>query len=217
MIRYPGSDKPWTSADAGPDALKRMPAVEYNKDPILAVLRDILPDTGTFLEIASGTGEHLVHFAPHWSPKCCWIPSDPDPACRRSIIAWTKLRQISNIARPLDLDVLSEKWSVDPVDGMLCINMIHISPWEATEGLFRHAARLLPPGAPLYIYGPFLQRDVETAPSNLRFDESLRERNAEWGIRLLEDVDAVAARHAFARDQRVEMPANNLSLIYRRD
>ncbi len=179
------------------------------------VLRDVLPDRGTILEIASGTGEHIVHFARAF-PHLHWQPSDYDAAGLASIAAWRGESGASNILAPLHIDASAADWPVtDVVDAILCINMVHIAPWAATEGLMAGAARLLAPGAPLYLYGPYREAAVPTAESNEAFDASLKSRNPEWGLRQLEDVIALAARYGLALERRIAMPANNLSLVFR--
>jgi hypothetical protein len=194
-----------------PDA-RHAPATARNRDAILAVLREILPVSGLVLEIASGTGEHVRYFA-EALPGLDWQPSDPDPDALASIAAWTE--GIPNIQPPLQLDASAPDWPIMRADAMLCINMVHISPWVATEGLFAGAARLLECDAPLYLYGPYRRADVPTAPSNDAFDASLKARDPEWGLRDLEDVIALAERHEFCLDRLVEMPANNLSVVFR--
>lgn len=191
------------------------PATQRNRDPIVAVLRDVLPLSGNVLEIASGTGEHIVHFAAYF-PRLRWHPSDFDPAGLTSISAWIAESRLPNIAPPVQLDAAQTQWPVEQMDAIVCINMIHISPWEATEGLFAGAARLLPPGAPLYLYGPYREAGGQTAPSNEAFDASLRAANASWGLRMVEDVVAVGNAVGFEFQQRIEMPANNLSLVFRK-
>jgi hypothetical protein len=191
---------------------RHAPATARNRDPILAVLREVLPASGLVLEVASGTGEHVRHFA-EALPDLEWQPSDPDPDARGSIAAWCE--DLPNVRPPLALDATG-RWPVDRVNAILCINMVHISPWSATEGLFSEAARLLPSGAPMYLYGPYRRADVPTAPSNEAFDESLKARNAAWGLRQLDDVTALAGRNGMAFERLVEMPANNLSLVFRR-
>lgn len=191
---------------------RHAPATARNRDPILAVLRDILPASGLILEIASGTGEHVRHFAESL-PDLDWQPSDPDTDALASIVAWTE--GLPNIRAPLRLDASAPDWPVKRADAILCINMVHISPWSATEGLFAGAARLLASGAPLYLYGPYRRAEVPTAPSNEAFDESLKARNPEWGLRRLEDVVALAERTGFGLDRVMEMPANNLSVAFR--
>ena len=191
------------------------PATERNREPIVEVLRQLLPDRGLALEIASGTGEHIMHFAGLF-PKLLWQPSDAEPAALRSIQAWRDEAGLFNLLPPVSLDVRAAQWPVTEADAILCINMVHISPWSATAGLMRGAALLLPPGSPLYLYGPYLQDDVETAPSNLAFDSDLRARNPEWGLRRLEAVVAEAEGQGFGLDRVVPMPANNLSVIFRK-
>ncbi len=193
-------------------AARHAPATERNRDPIIAILRDILPATGLVLEIASGTGEHARYFAEHL-PNLDWQPSDPDPDALASIAAWTET--VPNIRPPLFLDASGPDWPIDQSDAILCINMVHISPWSATQGLFAAAALLLLPGAPLYLYGPYRRSDVPTAPSNEAFDESLRARDPEWGLRQLGKVIAQAEQSGLELGQLIEMPANNLSLVFR--
>ena len=206
---------PWIVGETGPAAKKHAPATERNRDAILAVLAEVLPEAGLALEIASGSGEHAVAFARAF-PALDWQPSDPDAGARRSIAAWAEEAGLPNLHAPIELDAAEANWPLDRVDAMLCINMIHISPWRATEGLFAGAARLLPPGAPLYVYGPYIREGVETAPSNLAFDRSLRSRDPAWGLRCLEAVAALAEAHGLMLERVVEMPANNISAIFRR-
>jgi len=212
----PSSDsKPWLSGEAGPEAKKHAPATLRNRAAITDVLTRILPKSGTVLEIASGSGEHILHFA-EALPGLDWQPSDPDPACRASIGAWALEAQRPNVAKPVNLDASEDLWSVEGVAAILCINMIHISPWQATEGLFGGAGRHLAPGAPLYLYGPFHVAGRTTAPSNEAFDQSLRSRNPEWGLRNLKRVEDEALSHGLALTEVIEMPANNLSVILRK-
>ena len=145
-----------------------------------------------------------------------WQPSDRDEGALDSIRAWASEAALENIADPILLDAASIEWPIEHADALLCVNMVHISPWEATEGLFAGAGRILPQGAPLVLYGPYLEDDVETAPSNLAFDESLRARDPRWGLRALSVVDTLAESNGFARTKRVAMPANNIVLIYRK-
>ena len=196
------------------DRLKA-PAAARNRDPILNVLRGVLPEAGTVLEVASGSGEHVLHFAAHL-PKLTFCPSDPSPEARRSIAAWIEASGAANIRPPLALDAAAPHWPLESADAILCINMIHISPWAATQGLFAGAGALLPPGAPLYLYGPYKRHGAHTAESNAAFDASLRAQNAEWGVRDLEAVAACAASAGFEAPLVVAMPANNLSVIFRR-
>jgi hypothetical protein len=192
------------------------PAVARNRDPILAVLRDVLPAAGTVLEIASGTGEHAIYFAAAL-PHLVWQPTDPDAQARGSIAAHAAQAGLANLRPPLELDASAPAWPVTHADALVSINMIHISPWRATQGLMAGAARVLPAGAPLYLYGPYRQHGQHTAPSNAAFDESLRARDPEWGVRDLDEVVALAAAHGFALQRSVAMPANNLSVIFRRN
>jgi len=191
------------------------PATARNRDAILDVLRSVLPASGLVLEVASGSGEHVVHFARAF-PDLTFQPSDPEGAALQSIAAWTKDSGLKNIRPPVMLDAASGQWPAHAADAILCINMIHIAPWRASEGLFRGAARLLRAGAPLYLYGPYRRADVVTAPSNEAFDESLRSRNPEWGLRDLEAVAALAQNNGFSGPAITEMPANNLSVVFRR-
>ena len=191
------------------------PAVARNRDPILAVLRRHLPEQGTVLEIASGTGEHAAYFAPHF-PRLIWQPSDADPDALASIEAHRAAANAENLRAPITLDVTAPTWPVTRADAVVSINMIHISPWTAAQGLMAGAARLLPAGGVLYLYGPFKENGAHTAPSNAAFDASLRARDPAWGVRDVGDVRALADRHGFDFVERVAMPANNLSLVFRR-
>lgn len=194
---------------------RHAPATLRNREPILAVLRDALPSQGLVLEVASGSGEHAVHFA-QGLPGLLWQPSDPSPEARGSIAIWREEADLPNLLPPIDLDAASEAWPVTEADAIVCINMIHISPWEAAVGLMRAAGRLLPTGAPLVLYGPFRRSDEPLAPSNAEFDADLRARDPRWGLRDLDAVSGLAAEHGLARDLVVTMPANNLCLILRR-
>ncbi len=194
---------------------RHAPATDRNREPISAVLTEELPDSGLVLEVASGSGEHAVHFARTY-PHLTWQPSDPDGDALASIRAWREEAALPNLLPSVQLDAAAADWPVSRADAALCVNMVHISPWAATKGLFRACAALLPIGAPLVLYGPYLEASVEPAASNLDFDRSLKARNPEWGLRDLAEVDLLAASHGFARTRRVEMPANNLCLVYRR-
>lgn len=198
-----------------PDHRQQAPAAARNRDPILAVLRGVLPETGTVLEIASGTGEHSLHFAAAL-PGLVFQPSDPNPEARSSIAAWAAASGLANLRPPLALDAAAPSWPVTAADAVLCINMIHISPWAATEGLMRGAAAILPPGGPLYLYGPYRRAGVATVPSNEAFDRDLRQRDPAWGLRELEAVAALADAAGFSGPAVTEMPANNLSVVFRR-
>jgi hypothetical protein len=208
--------QPWTSR-TGADARQYAPAAERNAGPILDVLGRYLPSTGTILEIGSGTGQHAVKFAAE-HPELIWQPSDPDPAARASIAAWTAATDLSNVLRPLDLDVTAEDWTLAlqrPLQGIVCINLLHIAPWAACTGLMTGAAELLEPAAPLYLYGPFKQGGRHTAPSNAEFDRYLRACDPTWGVRDLEAVVESAGHHGLNLVDIVPMPANNLSAILR--
>ncbi|MGN8097831.1 DUF938 domain-containing protein [Methylobacterium sp. 22177] len=191
------------------------PAVARNRDAILAVLREVLPASGTVLEIASGSGEHAVHVAAAL-PGVDWLPSDPEPAARRSIAAHALRAGLDNIRPPLALDAAAAAWPVARVDGIVCINMIHIAPWAATAGLMAGAGRVLSERGILFLYGPFREADRPFAESNAAFDACLRGRDPAWGVRDLDAVAAEAARHGLDLIRRVAMPANNLSVIFER-
>lgn len=191
------------------------PAAARNRDPILDVLRRVLPDTGLVLEIASGTGQHVVHFA-RALPALEWQPSEPDAGGRRSIAAWSAADGLANVRAPLDLDVIGGNWPIDAADAIVCINMIHIAPWAATLALMSGAGRILRADGPLVLYGPFRRDGINTAPSNDRFDIDLKIRNAAWGIRDIADVTAEAEAAGLRLDEVVEMPANNLTVVFRK-
>ncbi|HEV7341421.1 MAG TPA: DUF938 domain-containing protein [Sphingopyxis sp.] len=209
------SSPPWMPSDGGSDDKRHAPATLRNRDAIAAVLADWLPATGTVLEVASGSGEHIVHFAATF-PALDWQPSDPDPAGLVSIAAWSAEAGLANIALPLALDAAADDWPIDRADAILCINMVHISPWAATLGLLAGAALLLPGGAPLILYGPYVEPDVPTADSNMAFDASLRARDPAWGLRHIDDVKVAAAAAGLTFAERRAMPANNLMLLFRR-
>ncbi|QTH20558.1 DUF938 domain-containing protein [Rhizorhabdus wittichii] len=198
------------------DARRFAPATARNREPIAAILRDVLPPEGTVLEVASGTGEHAIFLAQAF-PDLAWQPSDPDPSAIASIRAWAEAARLPNLRPPLTIDAAAADWPVERADAMLCVNMIHISPWEATVGLMRAAGRLLPAGAPLVLYGPYVQQGVETAPSNLAFDADLRRRDERWGLRRLEDVVALAEGEGLRLEAIHAMPANNLTVVLRRE
>ncbi len=193
------------------DPRRTAPAVERNREPILAVLRRELPATGLVLEVASGSGEHCAHFATAL-PRLVFQPSDPDPINRASTDAWCA--GLPNVRPAIALDATEAAWPIASAAAVLCINMAHIAPWAATLGLLRGAAAALPAGGKLILYGPWLREGVPTAPSNLAFDADLRQRNPEWGLRRVEDL-AAAARD-FEPPVVTEMPANNVTLVLKR-
>jgi len=194
------------------DARLVAPAVARNRDPILGALRRVLPARGVILEVASGSGEHCAHFAAAL-PALTFQPSDPDPAARASCDAWCE--GLANVRPALALDAAAAEWPATGADAVLCINMAHIAPWEATLGLLRGAARLLPRAAPLVLYGPWRRDGVMTAPSNEDFDAELRARDPAWGLRRVEELTE-AAGTVFAAPEVIELPANNLLLVLRR-
>jgi len=189
--------------------------VARNRAPILDVLKRVLPASGLVVEIASGSGEHAVYFAGAL-PDISWQPTDFDASALASIAAHRAAAAVPNLLSPLRLDTTAQPWPIAQADAVVCNNMIHISPWAVTEGLMGGASRVLRSGGILFLYGPYKIDGRHTAPSNEDFDASLRARNAEWGIRDLGDVTDLAARHGFALAETVPMPANNLSVIFRR-
>jgi SAM-dependent methyltransferase len=198
------------------DARRFAPATQRNRAPILAVLERVLPARGLVLEIASGTGEHAVAFASALS-GLVFQPSDVDPDALASIAAWRRHAGLPNLREPLVLDVHARPWPLPAApDAVLCSNLIHIAPWSACLALFAGAAAALAPGAPLVLYGPYREGGEHTAPSNAAFDASLRERDASFGVRNLEDVAAEAAVRGFALEEVVAMPANNRTVVLRR-
>ena len=216
-----GGGDPGSSSDARQFAAATM----RNRDPILAVLDRILPPSGTILEIGSGTGEHAVYLAPRLAehyPDRHWLPSDIAPDRRMSIAAWMVAEPADNILKPVSIDTQSHHWDVERIiphpriSAIVSINMIHIAPWSACLGLLAGAARLLGGGQVLYLYGPFMRGGEHTAHSNESFDERLQVENPEWGVRDLDEVTDAAAGQGFDLAEVVEMPANNLSVIFRR-
>jgi hypothetical protein len=197
------------------DARLFAPAAARNRDPILAVLSQHLPASGLVLEIASGSGEHAVHFATAL-PGLRFQPSDPTPEARASIDGWAAATGLANLLPALALDAAAAAWPITQADAILCINMVHISPWEATLGLMRGAGQLLPPGGLLALYGPFRRDGRHTAASNAAFDANLRARDARWGVRDLEAMAETALPNGLALADIVEMPANNLIVLFRR-
>lgn len=211
------------------DARQFAPATERNRGPILEVLQQVLPPDGSILEIASGTGEHAVFFAPRLAPRK-WIPSDPNRQARASIAAWQKYAAIDNLYPPINLDARTSVWPIeqaelpeelrqlnlqqDPIIAIVNINMIHIAPWSACVGLIAGARRILPPNGILYLYGPFKQAGKHSTPTNEAFDQSLQIRNPEWGVRDLDEIAAVAKSYGLSLIKTYPMPANNLSVVF---
>lgn len=191
------------------------PAAERNREPILDVLRDVLPACGTVLEIASGTGQHAAYFAAALR-QLDWQPSDAEPAACASIAAWVAQAALPNLRAPLALDVGAWPWPLEAADAIVCINMIHISPWASTLALFDGAARVLGDAGVLHLYGPYRRDGAHTAPSNAQFDAQLRNRNPAWGVRDLEAVVAAGRAAGFDLEAVVPMPANNLSVVFRK-
>lgn len=191
------------------------PAALRNREPISEVLADWLPKHGKVLEIASGTGEHAIYFAERF-PALDWQPTDIHPEALTSIEAWRELSGLPNVHPPLVIDAASDKWPIERADAILSINMVHISPWRSALGLLDGAARLLEPGAPLVLYGPWLKDDVPTAETNLAFDTDLRRRSSEWGLRHVEEFAAAASERRLLLEATRSMPANNLMLLLRR-
>ena len=211
------ADKPIALEDRATDAQRLFsPSAARNRDPILQMLQSILPPQGSMLEIASGTGEHVVHFArglPGWR----FQPTEFDESSRQSIIAWIAHEGLKNVAEPVALDARADIWGVEqsaPFDAILSLNMIHIAPWDAAQGLFRGAGRLLKSGGLLLLYGPFQEDGVHNAPSNAAFDESLRARDPDWGVRDIRDLQSLAKENGLTLRQRQAMPANNQILTF---
>jgi Protein of unknown function (DUF938) len=200
--------------DESGEAKRYAPATERNRVAISDVLANVLPTSGLALEIASGTGEHVIHFAARF-PGLIWQPTDDDDAGIASIESWRTDVDLPNIRPALRLNAAAPAWPVSHADAILCINMIHIAPWSAAEGLMAGASRLLRQGGMMYLYGPFREDDVLTAPGNEEFDRSLKSRDPQWGLRLVADVIALAKQYGLVFAQRTAMPANNLSLVFR--
>jgi SAM-dependent methyltransferase len=191
------------------------PAAERNREAILDVLRRVLPERGLVLEIGSGTGQHVAHFAKAL-PRLEWQPSDPDPEYRRSIARWIGHEQLGNVRAPMALDVRAESWPIAAADAIVCINVVHVSPWDATLALLSGAGRVLAQGGVLYLYGPYRRRGRLTAPSNEKFDAELHAHDPAWGLREVESVADAAKQESLELSETVEMPANNLSLVFAR-
>jgi SAM-dependent methyltransferase len=196
-------------------AAQSAPAAARNREPILLVLRDHLPRQARVLEIASGTGEHAAWYSSAL-PELTWQPTDLDPKALESIAAWRDAAASPNLLPPLLLDAAAHIWPVAQVDAVIAINMVHIAPWTATQGLIAGAARVLAPGGLLFLYGPFREGGVHTGSGNAAFDASLRERDPSWGIRDLDEITVLAAQHGLVGPERIAMPANNLSVLFRR-
>ena len=208
------SDRRFYEGPAADDARRSAPAAQRNREPIAEVLAEWLPASGTVLEVASGTGEHALWFAKRF-PTLSWQPSDTHSDALASITAWTEKSGLSNVRQPVTIDASAEEWPVEHADAVLNINMAHISPWNASLGLIAGAARLLPQGGPLILYGPWLKDEIKTAESNLAFDANLKSRDPAWGLRRVEDfTDAAEGWGLNLADWR-QMPANNLMLLFR--
>ncbi len=197
------------------DARRHAPATARNCEPIFQVLQRVLPATGTVLEIASGTGEHAVYMAPRL-PNLIWQPTDLDEENCRSVAAWAAAMPAQNLLPPLILDAAAREWPVREAAAIVNINMIHIAPWAACEGLMQGASRVLPPDGVLYLYGPFMRGGRHTAVSNEAFSKSLRQQNPTWGVRDLDEVVRLAREYGLRLHEVVAMPVNNLSVVFRR-
>ena len=203
---------PYNVGDLGAGVRRQAPAAARNVGPIGDVLTDWLPSEGLILEIAAGTGEHALAFATRF-PHLDWIPSDPDPQALASIDAW-RAEGPPNLGQAVQIDTRDDNWPVDAADAILCINMVHISPWESAIGLLNGAQRLLGKGGPLILYGPWIEDGVDTAPSNIAFDESLRARDGRWGLRRVEDFAREGEARGLVFADRREMPSNNIMLRF---
>lgn len=197
------------------DSRRYAAATLRNRQPILDVLRRVLPAQGTILEVASGSGEHVVYFARHL-PALIFQPSDFSREALASIDSWRALEALPNVLPAVQLDAASADWPIRSAAAVMNINMVHISPWSCALGLFAGAARVLPDDGVLFMYGPYKMGGVHTAPSNERFDASLRAENPEWGVRDLEALQAAALRRGLRFEEAVPMPANNYSLVFRK-
>jgi SAM-dependent methyltransferase len=202
-------------AEELPDGRLVVSSAERNRGPILNVLERALPKTGLVLEIASGTGQHVLHFAQALR-GLSWQPTDMDAACRRSISAWLATAELANVRQPLDLDVRALPWRVPTLDAIVCLNLIHIAPWSVATALFAGAALALRESGLLYLYGPYSVQGRHTSPSNAAFDSALRAENLEWGLRDLKEVESLAKDQGFDLAETIEMPANNFSVLLRK-
>lgn len=198
------------------DARLYAPSTARNIEPISNLLQPLLPQRGLVLEIASGAGEHITHLAELSNAGLVFQPSDPGDVERASADAWAHVRKLPNVRPAINIDAAAAQWPIDQADVIFCINMIHISLWAATVGLMRNAARILPPGGMLFTYGPYRRDGTHTSDSNAAFDESLRQRNPEWGIRDVGEITDLAQFNGLQAPEIIQMPANNLSLIFRR-
>jgi SAM-dependent methyltransferase len=191
------------------------PATSRNRDAIAMVLKNFLPKTGLVLEFGSGSGEHIVHFAKQF-PNLTWQPSDLNPRNLESVHARVESEKnvFPNIREPLLIDAAKSDPIIRLVDAIICINVIHISPWNTTIGLMRNAERLLPYGGLLYLYGPYMSKNKHTAPTNESFDHHLRSQNKDWGVRNFEHVVGEAEKNDLKFIDKINMPANNLSIIF---
>jgi hypothetical protein len=205
----------WPIGEKLADGRWLAPSAERNKDPILAVLGRVLPDHGVVLEIASGTGQHVAHFAKAL-PELTWQPSDMDSGYRESVARWIEAERLANVRAPIRLDVHERPWPIGSADAIVCINMLHVAPWSAALALFDGARDIVPARGVLFLYGPYRHGGAHTAPSNAQFDASLRAHDPQWGVRDVDDVASNALARGFELDETVEMPANNLSLVFRR-
>jgi SAM-dependent methyltransferase len=202
-------------ADELPDGRLVVSSAERNRRPILKVLERVLPKTGLVLEIASGTGQHVVHFAQALK-GLSWQPTDMDAGCRRSISGWLATAELANVRQPLDLDVRALPWRVRTLDAIVCLNLIHIAPWSVATALFAGAGLALRETGLLYLYGPYSVQGRHTAPSNAAFDSALRAENPEWGVRDLKEVESLAKDQGFDLAETIEMPSNNFSVLFRK-
>jgi len=210
-----GPDSVEVRSRAG-DARQFSPSAARNCGPIREVLTRVLPKKGIALEIGSGTGEHVICFAKAL-PGLVWLPSDPDSASRASIKAWSAAEGLANVRAPVAIDVRGGVWGVEddaPFDAMISLNMVHIAPWEAALGLLAGAGRLLRPDGVLFFYGPFMLGGTHRAASNAAFDADLKRRDPRWGVRDVDDLVGEAATHGLELREVVEMPVNNLSLVF---
>jgi SAM-dependent methyltransferase len=202
-------------ADELPDGRLVVSSAERNRRPILNLLERVLPKTGLVLEIASGTGQHVVHFAQALK-GLSWQPTDMDAGCRRSISGWLATAELANVRQPLDLDVRALPWRVPTLDAIVCLNLIHIAPWSVATALFAGAGLALRETGLLYLYGPYSVQGRHTALSNAAFDSALRAENPEWGVRDLKEVESLAKDQGFDLAETIEMPSNNFSVLFRK-